>query len=277
MKRILSIMMGVLFFFPLSAQNYEVGAFLGLSYYEGELAPKDIFDYYKTLKPAAGIFGRIHLHRNIAFRFGYNRINIAGGGYGGYASDKLGLNVETAINELNLLGELTIYLPFFQGRTALYGFGGGAVFTFNPIGEQNGRRMELQKLGTEAQGQPGYGDPYDLYNYSLIAGGGLKLFLSDRWILAAEYGLRKTFTDYLDDISPQRIIYGDLLKNGQVAAEFSYPNLDPDSVNLDFSFPRGGPSPDWYFSGGLTLSYFFSQNNRKAGKKRGKKIKCYQF
>lgn len=278
MKHILALMTAFLLTGELSAQNYELGIFGGISFYEGEMAPQETLDYVETLSPAFGFFGRAHVNDLIAFKAGYNRLRIFGNDELG--GDPLGLAFESDINELYARMELTpFYIPLFRNSASIapFLFGGGSFFTFNPTREWNGQTVQLQPLGTEAQGQPGYAAPYDLQGFAIHFGGGIKWLLDDQWTLGIEFGGRKTFTDYLDDTSALSVTYGDVLQNGALAAEISYPNLDQDTADPNMSYKRGGPKPDWFFAGGLTLSYIFGYGNQRSGSGGGKKIKCYTF
>jgi hypothetical protein len=98
-----------------------------------------------------------------------------------------------------------------------------AYFKMNPTGEMNGEDYSLQALGTEGQGQASMiktliNSISFLFRLEL----GLKFNLRARLAVSYEYGIRKTFTDYLDDVSGS-YVDPDLLAayNGSLAAEFS--------------------------------------------------------
>jgi hypothetical protein len=136
--------------------------------------------------------------------------------------------------------------------------GGGSVFRFNPEREFDGNYIELQPLGTEAQGAPGYDEPYSLTNFALLFGGGLKFIIKERFTIGLEIGGRKTFTDYLDDVSGKQVNFLDVLENnGSLAAQLSNPKpgLPPEGENSLYT--RGGEFEDWYFMGGLSFSFAF--------------------
>ena len=68
-----------------------------------------------------------------------------------------------------------------------------------------------------------------------------------------EYGIRKTFTDYLDDVHSSRYIDSDQLGaiNGPLAATLSNRSLDGSRFGT-----RGNPSTkDWYAFFGAMLSF----------------------
>ncbi|MCS6821021.1 MAG: DUF6089 family protein [Microscillaceae bacterium] len=61
--------------------------------------------------------------------------------------------------------------------------------------------VNLQPLGTEGQGRPGYARRYSLFTPVVPLGAGIRWKLDDRWDLSFEAVFRYTFTDYLDDVS----------------------------------------------------------------------------
>ncbi len=144
-------------------------------------------------------------------------------------------------------------------------FVGLGIFRFNPKAELDGTWHSLQPLGTEGQFVDGSGlKPYSLVELTIPVGLGMYYFVpATRIKVGAELGWRKTFTDYLDDVSenfadPALVAdaKGDIA--GSMAnrtAEISN-NLEKDSK---FSAPgekRGDPdNKDSYFFMGITVSY----------------------
>ncbi|MEO6253416.1 MAG: hypothetical protein ABIO79_08935 [Ferruginibacter sp.] len=107
-----------------------------------------------------------------------------------------------------LLKRGTEYEPRFRP----YAFGGIGVFHFNPKGSLtdaagNKSWYALQPLRIEGQGMPEYpySKPYKLTQINIPFGAGVKYFLSDRIIVSGEILYRKTFTDYIDDVSTKYI------------------------------------------------------------------------
>ena len=80
-------------------------------------------------------------------------------------------------------------------------FIGIAAFYFNPKAEHNGIWHALQPLTTEGQGQFGTRKKYSRFQVAIPIGIGFKYALDRRWSISLEYGIRKTFTDYIDDVS----------------------------------------------------------------------------
>jgi hypothetical protein len=98
--------------------------------------------------------------------------------------------------------------PENEPRLRPYGLVGAGIYHFNPQGSltaANGTKTwyYLQPLKTEGEGMSEYpkSQPYKLTNFNVIYGGGLKYFLSDRVNIGMELIYRKTFTDYIDDVS----------------------------------------------------------------------------
>ena len=121
------------------------------------------------------------------------------------------LRFRSDILEVALLGEFN-FAPFGNGpkekKWTPYVFGGVAVYHFNPMApvrESDGttRWVALQPLGTEGQYNHNFPDrkPYPLTQLCVPFGVGVKWRLGKHFSLAAEYGFRKTWTDYLDDVS----------------------------------------------------------------------------
>ncbi len=96
----------------------------------------------------------------------------------------------------------------YEPRLRPYGFAGIGIFHFNPKGsltDANGDQTwyNLQPLRTEGEGMTEYPNskPYKLTQMNIPFGGGIKYFASDRVNLSMELLYRKTFTDYIDDVS----------------------------------------------------------------------------
>ena len=96
----------------------------------------------------------------------------------------------------------------FEPRLRPYGLVGLGIFHFNPQGSitnSNGSKSwyYLQPLRTEGEGMPEYpkSKPYKLTQMNIPIGGGIKYYLSERLNFSMEILYRKTFTDYIDDVS----------------------------------------------------------------------------
>nr|MDQ6889945.1 hypothetical protein [Bacteroidota bacterium] len=100
----------------------------------------------------------------------------------------------------------------YKPRLQPYGVIGVGAFHFNPKGsltDANGRKTwyDLRPLHTEGEGFPEYPQKkeYALTQINIPMGLGAKYFISDRVNLSFEVLLRKTFTDYIDDVSTEYV------------------------------------------------------------------------
>jgi Domain of unknown function (DUF6089) len=171
------------------------------------------------------------------------------------------LSFQSNIVEWNLVGEYS-FMDITQKKFSPFIFGGIAVFHFNPYAyDTSGQQVYLKPLSTEGEGLPQYPGqkPYSLTQFAIPFGGGIKFRVSENVVIAYEVGFRKTFTDYLDDVST---IYVDktILQNakGPLAVEMAYranelkggdPNYPPSGTL------RGGPNEkDLYYYTGIRVS-----------------------
>lgn len=124
-------------------------------------------------------------------------------------------NFRSKLTEAMLLVEVypTIFLEDDPDDTWLkfrpYAMIGAGVFKFNPQGQVPGtdRWVDLQPLSTEGQGFAEYPDrkPYKLTQFNVPMGFGAKYFLTENFHVGLEVLHRKTFTDYIDDVSTNYI------------------------------------------------------------------------
>ena len=156
-----------------------------------------------------------------------------------------------------------------------YIFAGGALFHFNPQAKFNGNWIDLQPLGTEGQFIPKTtgetkkaGRSYSLWNLSIPFGAGVKFNCTELITFSFEAGMRKTFTDYLDDASTTFPDLNELAKtpDGETAVIMS-DRVDETILEgvKGTGAPRGNPKyKDYYFDFALSVSYYI---NRKFGSK----------
>ena len=134
-------------------------------------------------------------------------------------------------------------------------FAGVSLFRFNPQAEaSNGEWVALQPLGTEGQGTTAFQDrkKYALTQFSIPMGGGFKIAINKTFNIILEYGIRKTFTDYLDDVS-STYTGGNLIDMSPLAVEMSDKSLNGPQAK---DFQRGNTkNNDWYTFTGITLSF----------------------
>ena len=194
-----------LFFTPKAeAQRHEFGFILGGDYYLGDLVASQ---FAGKIGPNIGLLYRYDFNHRIAARIA-GHYGIV---YGDSKDNKESLRYKNLSFQSMILDfEMGIEINFLEfspesdnHRFTPFVFGGLSVFKFNPKAEYQGKLYELQPLGTEGQGTTAYPDrkPYKLMSWSIPFGFGMKWAISHRVNVALEWGLRKTFTDYLDDVS----------------------------------------------------------------------------
>jgi len=142
----------------------------------------------------------------------------------------------------------------------LYGFAGIGVFYFNPKAKYNDSWYALQPLGTEGQGIAPNTKKYSLFSIAIPVGVGFKTALNKTWSIGLEFGVRKTFTDYIDDVSTDyydknaiNSNYGELAVTLSDRSEGDHPNWTIPGEQ------RGDPKhKDAYMFATINFSYKFS-------------------
>jgi len=100
-----------------------------------------------------------------------------------------------------------------------YGFFGISGFWFLPQGKVDGKWTNLPKWNTEGQTLSPARSDYSQFQLAIPLGVGLKYAVDRRWLIGAEFGIRKTFTDYIDDVSTTYYPNDEILLNyGTTAA-----------------------------------------------------------
>ncbi|MBE7174010.1 MAG: outer membrane beta-barrel protein [Williamsia sp.] len=185
------------------------------------------------------------------------------------------LNFKSAIAEAYLVGELypTVFLEadpsdrFHKFRP--YGIAGIGVFHFNPKGKdpQTGDWVNLKPLHTEGQGFPELPGRknYSLTQLNIPLGIGIKYFLSERVSVGFDILTRKTFTDYIDDVSTDYVdnslFYKNLPLSTAIVANRMY-DKSAGSANRNAGEKRGTSGHnDSYYAAGIKLSIRFGDIN----------------
>jgi len=265
--------------FMLSAQHFEAGANIGVSYYEGDLTVSTVGGRLDQINFGGGGFLRYNINNYMAARVSVNYGRLSG--VDGAERANRNLNFSSNVLEFALTGEFNIlgFQPYNLERVfSPFVFGGVAVFKFNPTTIYEGQTVDLQPIGTEGQGLTAFPDRkrYNLTQFAIPLGAGLKYALNDAWNVGIEGGIRVTFTDYIDDVSltyPGREL---LLENGgEIAADLS----DRSLTGREAGESRGNAGVnDYYFFAGLTISYNFLDNGLVGSRGRRKsKSGCPTF
>lgn len=138
-----------------------------------------------------------------------------------------------------------------------YYFFGWGVFYYNPKAKYKGKWYALQPLGTEGQGILESRKKYNRIGFCIPWGIGFNYALDRRWNIGLELCVRKTFTDYIDDVSTTYVDKEFIRESkGDIAAYFADPS---DGTHPNWTAPgqqRGDPKDkDVYMSLSLLLSY----------------------
>ncbi len=246
----------------------ELGIMLGGAHYLGDLNP---FFKINRIKPAASIFYRYHKNPRLTFRanFTYGSVEASDQDASWEIFRNRNLDFKSNIFELGAGVEFH-YLKFQLGskrhRGTAYLLAELALFRMNPMGSTaDGGWTALQPLATEGQGTDlSNRGRYSLIQLAIPLGVGAKFSLGPKMSIGVEAGIRKTFTDYLDDVGSNEYIDPVVLAatNGPTAAAMSNKSLDGNR----FGKRGNAATNDWYTFFGLTLSIRLGKPNR-----------CYEF
>jgi len=264
MKKVILIVFAFFHFISLYAQRNEIGLFLGTSYYLGDLNPSKQFF---LSKPAGGLVYRYVFDRRWAIKMTGLYGSVAGDDSKAKFNVERNLSFKSPIFEVSSQLELN-FLPYATGNTEKdyftpYIFGGVSIFSFNPKANYNGTWYNLQPLGTEGQGTSMYPDrkSYSLTKLSFPFGLGFKYSIGKNVCIGAEWGLRKTTTDYLDDVSTT---YADPVilsaENTSISAILADRSASP---NLTDSQRGNSGTKDWYSFAGAFVTFKFKAGGSK--------------
>lgn len=266
----------------------EFGVTLGASNYMGDLSE---FVAFNETHPMGGLICRFNVSDFLTLR-GNALFGQISGDDKNYDSDPFrkqrNLNFRSNIVEFSGCVEWNL-LGFGETQRSTpmspYLFAGIGVFKFNPktqffynsaihdvsLQRYNEQWIELQPLGTEGQETTKFNDRkrYSLTQISIPLGIGFKRQWDDLWAWGVEFGARKTFTDYLDDVSldyvDDQIVGG---QNTYLAAALKDRGPELGYQKFDNGVGRGNSgSKDWYMFLNFTIT-------RKIV---GGKTVCFQF
>lgn len=260
-KKFFLVVLVLLNTFILSAQDFRINLFGGIANYSGDLQEKSLT--FQQSRYALGLWGSYDYSDKLMLRTGlhYAQVNAADR----FQTDQLRKlrNLSFASNILEFHAAAEYHFLGMSSRVfSPYILGGLAVFHTNPYVNTTNGKIFLKPLSTEGQGLTGFPDrkEYKLTQLAIPFGAGVRMTLSDRIDVGAEFTYRKTFTDYIDDVSSSYVDELALLsQRGPLAVQLAYrtPELpghvfDPYPVA---NSQRGGKSKDNYYFFGVTLTY----------------------
>jgi hypothetical protein len=205
------------------------------------------------------------------------------------------LDFKSALSEAYVVAEFfpLMYLKRndedYAPRLRPYGVAGVGIFHFNPMGSitdayGNKTWYYLKPLRTEGEGMTEYPNrkQYSLTQPNIPIGCGLKYFISDRINVSTELLLRKSFTDYIDDVSTEYIdpdLFDKYLtpENADIArriADKTYGIVTPGLTRYEPGTQRGNPHQnDSYFTLFLKIGVRLGEI-AESGKKEKKQMRC---
>ena len=265
--------------FPIivSAQNFHFSGRLGMAGYQGDLKAKAVSFSQSSLLFSLG--AKYDLTEKISARTYFTLTSLK-------ADDKKGtptmqdrnLNFQTKILDWELSAQYNFFSLNDRWWTP-YVFAGISVFNFKPYTKDAaGAKTFLKPLSTEGQGfAPGV-EEYKLMQFSLPLGIGAEYSLNEDMRLGLELGYRKTFTDYLDDVSTAYVDEASLLTaRGQTAVDLAWRGDEKNGNPYPAAgYPRGNPDNKdgyYYVAVTYTLRFFFDKYKQIVGIPGGKKEK----
>ena len=234
-----------------SQSQNQVGLQSGVSYYLGDLNETKHFKSANT-NFAWGLVHRLPINDRFTWKNSFLFAKITGDDSQSDSQIKQNrnLNFETKINEFSTQFEFNFfrYHSFVKRHNfSPYIFGGITFFWFNPATTLNGNEYNLREYRTEGQSEE-----YKKIQLAIPFGVGFKFKFSHRIMFALEYGIRKTFTDYLDDVStgyPE-----DPSQMSTVSQALSNRNLDNGNDQNEWGMQRGNSQrKDFYTMASFTL------------------------
>lgn len=223
MKKIFNLLLCFFPFITLTAQINEIGVFLGGSNFVGDVGKTT---YIAPEKLAFGVLYKWNRSPRHSWRFSYTQSNISGNDF---KSDETGRNqrgyrFDNDIKELSAGLEFNFFdfnLHDYHQKITPYIFSGLNFFLYDNL-----YRYDTAPNTIYAQ--------KNVHSFAIPIILGIKSNITPRLILAAEAGVRYTFTDNIDGSNPNTS-NTDILKFG----------------NLN--------NNDWYVFSGVTLTYTFGK------------------
>lgn len=268
---------------------------LGGTYGEGKTFVKDV--NIPLTKLSKGAFINFYPAEWLGFRLALNHTKFEA--YDSVITDKGGAeihrknrNLSFQSNVTEFYGALELYPTVFLeqydgllGKIRPYGVVGAGVFHFNPKAHYihpNGYRelVELKPLHLEGQGMAEYPEKkeYKLTQLEIPMGFGAKYYVKENMYIGFEVLHRKTFTDYIDDVSTSYIdpiLFNNYLSGSDVqkAYQLHYRGNQINSqTRADVGEQRGDPTEnDAFFS--TVMRFGWRLNNQRTARN----MRCPKF
>ena len=240
-----------------SAQRHMyIGLFGGLTNYKGDLGSRIM----PSKANAVGGFSMLfELNHRMVIRAEFNHGKIHGADELGSKNKLRNLDFTSKVSEAALQFEYILF-DLYEYKVSPYVFAGLGTFKFSPYTKDSkGNTIMLAEQSTEGQGFYKDRKDYDLQKICIPFGGGLQWAITPRQRIAFEVGIRKTNTDYLDDVSTTYIDQNLLSqKKGGTASNIAFRG---DEIAGGGAYPaegtvRGNPdNNDWYLFSGISFRF----------------------
>ncbi len=240
---------------------------LGALYYQGDLSPKSNKYSTSTARLGASVGLQYYLSKYVSM---YGEVLVGTlVGDDMYAKDEhrrqRNLSFRSYLFDAGagLKFSMSSIVGFFRkSGIDIEIFMGGNIFYFNPKTRYKGEWIALQPLATEGQGWVKGSQPkYSLVELSLSRGVDFSFRINKKIIVGIELVLKKTYTDYLDDVSTTYVNYDELVENSSVlAAELGnrmgeYNNTEPVKYETGTVLRGNSDKNDSYIFSSVTFSY----------------------
>ncbi len=184
----------------ISQKGYELGGWLGISNYFGELNSG-----FSLLEPgiAGGVNFRLLFNERISMKTMLSYGTVKGDDGDSYNTFEKQRNLSFKSPVIDFTHQFEFnFLPYIHGSSTDYFtpylLTGLDIFYYNPQAKLNGKWYSLRELGTEGQA---LGEEYFEYAAGLVVGGGIKWDINHILSVNLEMSYRFISTDYLDDVS----------------------------------------------------------------------------
>ncbi len=244
----------------------EIFGGIGAANFLGEVGGADAFgtnfvrdiDFVAT-RPSLQVGARYHFRDHWSTKVSFFWFLVNGDDANTYEQFRRNRNLKFRSNILELSGQVEFFLnkvernvkrkykikgtdAFRNLKINVYGFMGAGVAFFNPKAKYDGKWRALQPLGTEGQGLSGaimitgqqeedrvvYNGPAAYRRFTIVIpfGIGFKQVIDKYWSVGLEIGARKTYTDYIDDVSTNYYDNDQIREErGDMAADLADPML----------------------------------------------------
>jgi opacity protein-like surface antigen len=262
-------------------QNFHFSGRLGLASYQGDLKARTIS--LSQTKPMLSLGARYDLNEHIMARSYFTFTSLRADDKKGTAvMQQRNLNFKSKILDWELTAQYNLFSLNDRWWTP-YVFAGIGVFHFNPYTKDSaGHKTFLKPLSTEGEGfMPGVKN-YKLTQFSIPLGIGAEYSLNEDMRIGIEFGYRKTFTDYIDDVSTVYVDETSLFNaRGQKAVDLAWRGDEKGGS----PYPAGGvtrgnsKNKDGYYYVAITYTvrYFFDKYKQIVGLpavKKEKRVGC---